>query len=164
MRIKCALLGFDALQILLRELGGRGQERLLSAPIYVRGRGPAIDDAIALVSTERSKLGAVQNRFEHTISNLGVAVENLSASESRIRDTDMAAEMAQLTRHQVLTQAGTAMLAQANSSSQSVLSLLQVMEQKKLVGHKSQGKVYSYFARAQREKTFRQGTKVGLCS
>ena len=84
----------------------------------------AIDDAIALVSTERSKLGAVQNRFEHTISNLGVAVENLSASESRIRDTDMAAEMAQLTRHQVLTQAGTAMLAQANSSSQSVLSLL----------------------------------------
>lgn len=84
----------------------------------------AIDAAISTVSTERSKLGAVQNRFEHTISNLGVAVENLSASESRIRDTDMASEMSQLTRSQVLTQAGTAMLAQANSSSQSVLTLL----------------------------------------
>ena len=85
----------------------------------------AIDAAIATVSGERSKLGAVQNRFEHTISNLGVAVENLSASESRIRDTDMAAEMSQLSKHQVLQQAGTAMLAQANSSTQSVLKLLQ---------------------------------------
>jgi flagellin len=84
----------------------------------------AIDDAIATVSSERSKLGAVQNRFEHTISNLGVSVENLSASESRIRDTDMAAEMSELTKHQVLAQAGTAMLAQANSSTQSVLTLL----------------------------------------
>ncbi len=84
----------------------------------------AIDAAIATVSTTRGDLGALQNRFEHTIANLGVAVENLSASESRIRDTDMAAEMAQLTRHQILTQAGTAMLAQANSSTQSVLALL----------------------------------------
>jgi flagellin len=84
----------------------------------------AIDAAIKTVSTARSDLGALQNRFEHTISNLGVAVENLTASESRIRDTDMAAEMAQLTRHQILTQAGTAMLAQANSSTQSVLALL----------------------------------------
>jgi flagellin len=85
----------------------------------------AVDEAVKLVSTERSKLGAVQNRFEHTIANLGVAVENLSASEARIRDTDMAAEMAQLTRHQVLTQAGTLMLAQANSATQSVLTILQ---------------------------------------
>ena len=84
----------------------------------------AIDAAIKTVSTARGDLGALQNRFEHTISNLGVAVENLTASESRIRDTDMAAEMAQLTRHQILTQAGTAMLAQANSSTQSVLALL----------------------------------------
>jgi flagellin len=84
----------------------------------------AIDAAIKTVSTARGDLGALQNRFEHTIANLGVAVENLTASESRIRDTDMAAEMAHLTRHQILTQAGTAMLAQANSSTQSVLALL----------------------------------------
>lgn len=84
----------------------------------------SIDDAIATVSSARSALGAVQNRFEHTIANLGVAVENLSASESRIRDTDMAAEMTQLTKNQVLSQAGTAMLAQANQSTQSVLTLL----------------------------------------
>ena len=83
-----------------------------------------IDDAITTVSSARSALGAVQNRFEHTIANLGVAVENLSASESRIRDTDMAAEMTNLTKHQVLSQAGTAMLAQANQSTSSVLTLL----------------------------------------
>ena len=83
-----------------------------------------IDEAITTVSSARSALGAVQNRFEHTIANLGVAVENLSASESRIRDTDMAAEMTNLTKHQVLSQAGTAMLAQANQSTSSVLTLL----------------------------------------
>ncbi len=66
----------------------------------------------------------MQNRFEHTINNLNVAVENLSASESRIRDTDMAQEMMSYTRSQILSQAGTAMLAQANSAPQSVLSLL----------------------------------------
>src|SRR3954451_17545479 len=84
-----------------------------------------IDDAIKTVSTFRGKLGAAQNTFEHTINNLNVAVENLSASESRIRDTDMAAEMVDFTRSQILSQAGTAMLAQANSASQGVLRLLQ---------------------------------------
>jgi flagellin len=84
----------------------------------------AIDTAIGLVSTTRANLGALQNRFEHTINNLNVAVENLSASESRIRDTDMAQEMVSFTRSQILSQAGTAMLAQANSSSQGVLQLL----------------------------------------
>ena len=84
----------------------------------------AIDAAITTVSGARGKLGAAQNRFEHTINSLGVAVENLSASEARIRDADMAAEMTSLTRHQIMVQAGTAMLAQANSTSQSVLSLL----------------------------------------
>lgn len=84
-----------------------------------------IDDAIEQVSTARSGLGAVQNRFEHTINNLNVAVENLSASESRIRDTDMASEMVQFTRSQILSQAGTAMLAQAKSIPQGVLQLLQ---------------------------------------
>jgi flagellin len=84
----------------------------------------AIDKAIKGVSTARATLGAYQNRFEHTINNLNVAVENLSASESRIRDTDMAQEMVSFTRSQILTQAGTSMLAQANQAPQNVLSLL----------------------------------------
>jgi flagellin len=84
----------------------------------------AIDSAISSVSSVRGDLGAKQNRFEHTIANISVTMENLSASESRIRDTDMASEMTQFTRHQIMTQAGTAMLAQANQSSQSVLTLL----------------------------------------
>jgi flagellin len=83
-----------------------------------------IDDAIKTVSSFRGDLGAAQNRFEHTIANLSVTSENLSASESRIRDADMAQEMLGFTRSQILTQAGTAMLAQANQSSQGVLSLL----------------------------------------
>jgi flagellin len=83
-----------------------------------------IDTQIKAISTARAQLGAYQNRFEHTINNLNVAVENLSASESRIRDTDMASEMMNFTRSQILSQAGTAMLAQANQASQGVLSLL----------------------------------------
>jgi flagellin len=84
----------------------------------------AIDTAIGKVSDERAGLGAVQNRLEHKINNLNVAVENLSASESRVRDTDMAQEMMNFTRSNILSQAGTAMLAQANSAPQSVLQLL----------------------------------------
>ena len=84
-----------------------------------------LDSALKDVSTVRAKLGAFQNRFEHTINNLNVAVENLSASESRIRDTDMASEMVEFTKNQILSQAGTAMLAQANQAPQSVLKLLQ---------------------------------------
>lgn len=84
-----------------------------------------IDKAIRTVSTTRADLGAVQNRFDHTVKNLNVAVENLSASESRIRDTDMASEMVSFTRAQILSQAGTSMLAQANQLPQSVLKLLQ---------------------------------------
>ncbi|PZM94074.1 MAG: flagellin [Actinobacteria bacterium] len=84
----------------------------------------ALDAAIQQVSSQRAVLGAYQNRFEHTINNLNVAIENLSASESRIRDTDMAQEMVQFTRAQILAQAGTAMLAQANLAPQSVLALL----------------------------------------
>jgi flagellin len=84
-----------------------------------------LDTSLRDVSTVRATLGAYQNRFEHTINNLNVAVENLSASESRIRDTDMAQEMVAFTRAQILSQAGTAMLAQANSAPQSVLKLLQ---------------------------------------
>jgi flagellin len=83
-----------------------------------------IQDALNTVSTERSKLGAVQNRLEHTIANLGVAAENLTAAESRIRDVDMAQEMMEFTKNQILIQAGTAMLANANVRPQSVLQLL----------------------------------------
>jgi flagellin len=85
----------------------------------------ALDNAIKEVSTNRADLGAFQNRMESTIRNVSVAVENLSAAESRIRDTDMADEMVNFTRSQILSQAGTAMLAQANQVPQSVLSLLQ---------------------------------------
>jgi len=84
----------------------------------------SINAAITSVSSTRADLGALQNRFEHTINNINVAVQNLSASESQIRDTDMASEMTQFTRAQILSQAGTAMLAQANSAPQGVLQLL----------------------------------------
>lgn len=83
-----------------------------------------IQTAIDSVSSQRSTLGAVQNRLDHTINNLNVAAENLTASESRIRDTDMAKEMTSFTRAQILSQAGTAMLAQANQVPQNVLRLL----------------------------------------
>jgi len=83
-----------------------------------------INDAIEMVSKERSKLGAVQNRLEHTIKNLDNAAENLQAAESRIRDVDMAKEMMEQTRQNILQQASTAMLAQANMAPQTVLQLL----------------------------------------
>ena len=83
-----------------------------------------IDTAIASVSTVRSDLGAKQNRLENAVSNLGVYQENLTAAESRIRDVDVAQEMVNFTRLQILSQSGTAMLAQANQAPQSVLSLL----------------------------------------
>ncbi|MBO2522098.1 MAG: flagellin Hag [Clostridia bacterium] len=83
-----------------------------------------VDDAIKTVSEERSKLGAYQNRLEHTIANLDNAAENLQAAESRIRDVDMAYEMMNFTKFQILQQASTAMLAQANLAPQSVLQLL----------------------------------------
>jgi flagellin len=83
------------------------------------------DDAIAEVSSNRGALGAVQNRFESTISNLQVTSQNLSASRSQIVDTDMALEMVNFTKNQILLQAGTAMLAQANAAPQTILKLLQ---------------------------------------
>ncbi|MEV5029660.1 flagellin [Paenibacillus sp. LPE1-1-1.1] len=83
-----------------------------------------LDKAVASVSSERSKLGAVQNRLEHTINNLGTASENLTAAESRIRDVDMAKEMMEQTKNNILAQAAQAMLAQANQQPQGVLQLL----------------------------------------
>ena len=85
----------------------------------------AIQDAIEKVSTQRSELGAVQNRLEHTIANLDTTSENTSAAESRIRDVDMAKEMVIYSKNNILAQAGQSMLAQANQSNQGVLSLLQ---------------------------------------
>lgn len=83
-----------------------------------------IDKAIESVSSQRAEFGAVQNRLEHTLNNLAVYQENLSASESRIRDVDMASEMVEFTKLQILQQAGTSMLAQAQQSGSSVLKLL----------------------------------------
>ena len=84
-----------------------------------------IAEAVAKVSSQRSALGAVQNRLEHTIDNLDNVVENTTAAESRIRDTDMAEEMVNYSKNNILAQAGQSMLAQANQSTQGVLSLLQ---------------------------------------
>ncbi|MCY7676178.1 flagellin Hag [Bacillus safensis] len=83
-----------------------------------------VDGAIKQVSAQRSKLGAVQNRLEHTINNLGASSENLTAAESRIRDVDMAKEMSEFTKNNILSQASQAMLAQANQQPQNVLQLL----------------------------------------
>jgi flagellin len=109
--------------------GSTAAQAAKASPVYTAASGASaaidlLDTAIKTVSTQRADLGAIQNRFDHTITNLNVAVENLTASESRIRDADMAQEMVQFTRNQILSQAGTAMLAQANQSSQGVLSLL----------------------------------------
>ena len=84
-----------------------------------------IKEAIQKVSTQRSALGAIQNRLEHTINNLDNVVENTTSAESQIRDTDMATEMVKYSNNNILAQAGQAMLAQANQSNQGVLSLLQ---------------------------------------
>ena len=90
-----------------------------------KNAGDTIKEAIQKVSTQRSALGAVQNRLEHTINNLDNVVENTTSAESQIRDTDMATEMVKYSNNNILAQAGQAMLAQANQSNQGVLSLLQ---------------------------------------
>lgn len=104
-------LGLDAIDISTQEGAGNA--------IAV------INAAIEKVSTSRSDLGAIQNRLDHTINNLGVTTENMTAAESRIRDVDMAEEMMQFTKNNILTQASQAMLAQANQLPQGVLQLLQ---------------------------------------
>ncbi len=102
----------------------------VAAGINVSTQGAAdkaittINKAIETVSAERSKLGAMQNRLDHTIANLGSSAENLQAAESRIRDLDMAEEIMAFTKNNILQQAATAMLAQANMAPQSVLQLL----------------------------------------
>ena len=96
----------------------------VSTNLLAQGTIGKIDTAIAAVSAQRADLGATQNRLEHTIKSLNVAGENLQAAQSRIADVDMAQEMVKFTKANILSQAGTAMLAQANQSSQGVLSLL----------------------------------------
>jgi len=110
-------------------LSGSATDIAKATPVFTAGSGATqaikdIDAALQTVSSIRADLGAKQNRFEHTINNLNVAVENTTTSESRIRDTDMAQEMTNFTRTQILTQAGTAMLSQANQASQGILRLL----------------------------------------
>ena len=83
-----------------------------------------IDNAINTVSNERAKMGAIQNRLEHTINNLNTSAENLTSAESRIRDVDMAKEMMEMTKNNILQQAAQSMLAQANQNPQNVLQLL----------------------------------------
>ncbi len=106
-------------------VGGTTAAEKTAIDTAVSGNLAKLDEAVKKVSTSRANLGATQNRFEHTINNANVALENVTASESRIRDTDMAAEMVSFTRSQILSQAGTAMLSQAKSIPQGVLSLLQ---------------------------------------
>jgi transcription-repair coupling factor (superfamily II helicase) len=100
----------------------------LPHPVRIEFFGDEIDtikESIQKVSDQRSALGAVQNRLEHTISNLDNVVENTTSAESRIRDTDMAEEMVAYSKNNILQQAGQSMLAQANQANQGVLSLLQ---------------------------------------
>ena len=97
----------------------------VSKQSHARGALDVINNAIQLVSRQRSQLGAVQNRLEHTIKNLDNVVENTTSAESAIRDTDMATEMVNFSKNNILKQAGQSMLAQANQSNQGVLSLLQ---------------------------------------
>lgn len=104
---------------------GDGEILSLSSPDGANMAIGTVDDALQAVSKQRADLGAYQNRLEYAMRGLDVGAENLQAAESRIRDTDMASEMVDFTKNQILQQAGTAMLAQANMSPQSVLQLLQ---------------------------------------
>lgn len=108
-------MGSSALGVKDLKVGNQGQSNVAIK---------VIDTAITKVSSERSKLGAIQNRLEHTINNLGTSSENLTAAESRVRDVDMAKEMMNQTKNSILSQAAQAMLAQANQQPQGVLQLL----------------------------------------
>ena len=109
----------------LKGAQGGDEQISISSPDEANITLAAIDEALKNVTNQRADLGAYQNRFEMAAKGINIAAENTQASESRIRDTDMASEMVEFTKNQILTQAGTAMLAQANSQSQSVLGLLQ---------------------------------------
>ena len=121
----CVFIGTMTAQALgLRGTQGADEQIGIDTPESANMAIGTIDEALKTVSKQRADLGAYQNRFEMASNGIGVAAENLQASESRIRDTDMASEMVEYTKNQILTQSGTAMLAQANSQSQNVLALL----------------------------------------
>ena len=107
----------------IREIGTENVMSIEAPDLANRAIG-TIDEALKKINKQRADLGGYQNRMEYAVKGLNVSAENLQASESRIRDTDMASQMVEFTKNQVLTQAGTAMLAQANSQAQNVLSLL----------------------------------------
>jgi flagellin len=114
----------------VKTAGGFGESNVLARPDvgdYTKANATlmAVQGAINIVSTQRSSLGALQNRLEHTVSNLDNVSENTQAAESRIRDTDMASQMVEYSKNNILAQAGQSMLAQGNQSTQGVLSLLQ---------------------------------------
>ena len=104
-----------------------GLKKTLSVSTFTKAGSymKSVQDAIEVVSKQRSAMGAIQNRLEHTIANLDTTSENTQSAESRIRDTDMASEMVTYSKNNILAQAGQSMLAQANQSTQGVLSLLQ---------------------------------------
>jgi flagellin len=118
--IAITIEAMDASTLGLEEEPFADQEDGTDARAYIE----IITKAIATVSKQRSDLGAIQNRLEHTIANLDNVVENTTSAESRIRDTDMAAQMVEYSKNNILAQAGQSMLAQANQSNQGVLSLL----------------------------------------
>ena len=121
MQVYIGTMSAEALGI--REIG-TGDKISLAAPDDANRAIGTIDEALVKINKQRADLGAYQNRMEYTVRGLDISAENLQASESRIRDTDMASQMVQFTKNSVLQQAGTAMLAQANAQSQNVLSLL----------------------------------------
>ena len=109
----------------LRGTQGSDEQISIASPDQANMAIGTIDSALKMVSRQRADLGAYQNRFEMASKGINVAVENMQGAESGIRDTDMAAEMVEYTKNAILSQSGTAMLAQANSQSQNVLALLQ---------------------------------------
>ncbi len=123
-RIRAYIGTMTAAALGLRNLGDESIMSLSDPDSANRAIG-TLDQATKIINKQRADLGAYQNRLEFTMRGLQIGAENLQAAESRIRDTDMAKEMVDFTKNQILTQSGTAMLAQANQTTQSVLSLLQ---------------------------------------
>ena len=122
-RIQAFIGTMTAAALGLKDVAGEGILSLATPEEANRAIG-TLDEGLKKINKQRADLGAYQNRLEYTVKGVDIAAENLQASESRIRDTDMAAQVVESTKNQVLTQAGTAMLAQANSQAQTVLSLL----------------------------------------
>ena len=122
-RVQVFIGTMSAAALGIRDVGTEEKLSLATPEDANRAIG-TLDEALKRINKQRADLGAYQNRLEMTVKGLDIGAENLQASESRIRDTDMASQMVEFTKNSVLTQAGTAMLAQANSQSQNVLSLL----------------------------------------